>query len=79
MDIHQFLKHLAPFKIATVIVLSLFTLTQYYSSFSAFAEYAKKEDSPENLNAAMVRGIIYFFVAVALTALVVWLVILEWK
>jgi hypothetical protein len=79
MDMHQFLKHLAPFKIYTVIVLALFTLTQYYNSFSSFAEYAKKEDSPENLNAAMVRGIISFSIAVALTGLAVWLAIMDWK
>ncbi|MHC9544154.1 MAG: hypothetical protein AB9903_31960 [Vulcanimicrobiota bacterium] len=79
MELHQFLKHVAPFKIATVIILTLFTLTQFYSSFSAFAEYAKKEDSPENLNAAMVRGIISFTIAVALTGLVVWLAIMDWK
>ncbi len=79
MDINQVLKHLAPFKIYTVIILGLFTLTQYYSAFSAFAEYAKKEDSPENLNAALVRGFIYFTVAVGLTVLAVWLSILNWK
>ncbi|MDQ7825537.1 MAG: hypothetical protein RDV48_22245 [Candidatus Eremiobacteraeota bacterium] len=79
MDFQSFFRHIAPFKIYAVIVIGLFTLSEYYISFMHFSYAAKKEDSPANLNAATLKGFITLAVSIALTALTIWLAVLKWK
>jgi len=78
MNYLVFLKKISPFKIYIFIVLALLCLSQYYVAFNNFSYAAKKEDSPDNLNAAVVRGVINLSVAIVGTAFMAWLLMPRW-
>jgi hypothetical protein len=78
MDYIVFLQKISPFKIYIVIVLALLCLSQYYVAFNNFSYAAKKEDSPANLNAATLRGVINLSLAIVATVFIAWLFMQRW-
>lgn len=77
-SISQLLNKLAPFKIYVIALLIVFCLSEFYIAYSSFIYAAKKEDSPENLNAAVVKGVISIFLALAMSGFTFWLYFIKW-
>lgn len=78
MELTQLLKNLAPFKFFIFLILIILDLSIYYASFDSFSYATKKEDSPANLQAAVVRGIIILCFSVAITVFIIWLYMQKW-
>ena len=72
MDFQALIKQFLPAKNVFVVILAIIALSEYYISFSHFQYAGKKEDSPKNLNTAVVMGVLTLFAAVALTGLSFW-------
>jgi hypothetical protein len=78
MDYVHFLQKIASFKILIFIVLITLCLSQYYVSFESFQYAAKKEDSPANLNAAVIKGAINLTIAIFASLFILWLAMQRW-
>lgn len=78
MNLAKLLLKLAPFKVYIFVILILLDLSIIYAAMDAFMYAAKKEDSPGNLQAAVVRGVIVLCFGLAMTVGIIWLYMQTW-